>query len=506
MIFVRSVFALIVVSFSLLAQSRSQIEQSQRGQELMAAGKFEEAIPIYKQLSQAVPNNPGLLLNLGMALHLAGHSRQAIAPLQTAIKLDAGVAPAWLFLGASYLDGGEPGRALQPLKKYTGMQPEDPGGHQTLGDAFLATDFFREAAAEYRKLSELEPKNPRSWYGLSRSYSALAERAFQAVQKAAPESAWWLALVADERVVRRQFHSAFFFYRRAETLQPDLPGLHDSLADVYKETGHADWADTERQKETRSADCAARQLACDFMAARYADVVQRASQSSTPESNYWQSRALARLAHDAALRLEQLPEGREVHELRAEVLRARRQNLEAIKEWRLALRYAPQDQHLHEELLSSLYQARDYAAALTLAVELLKTEPTSAALNLMKGDILLSSQQVEQAIPFLKAALKSDPKLLPAHHALGRAYMLAGQAAAAIPHLEAAIPIDDDGSLRYQLGRAYQATGQPERATKTLEEYQRRQKADREDKQKLEEELKITPPYVARELRVPGPP
>ncbi|HXI42044.1 MAG TPA: hypothetical protein VNH83_18830, partial [Bryobacteraceae bacterium] len=53
------------------AQSQALIEKSQHGVELMAAGKFEDAIPVYRELSRAVPDNPGLLLNLGMALHLA---------------------------------------------------------------------------------------------------------------------------------------------------------------------------------------------------------------------------------------------------------------------------------------------------------------------------------------------------------------------------------------------------------------------------------------------------
>jgi len=180
--------------------------------------------------------------------------------------------------------------------------------------------------------------------------------------------------------------------------------------------------------------------------------------------------------------------------LRAELLRARRQHLEAIKEWRLALKYAPRDAHLREELLASLYQARDYPAALGLVDELLRQEPASATLNFTKGDILLSSQETDKAIPCLEMALKTDAKLLPAHHALGRAYMLAGQPAEAIPHLKAALPIDQDGSLRYQLSRAYQSTGQPDLAKKTLEEYQALQKADRAEKQKLEEEPQITAP------------
>lgn len=476
-----------------LAQSQAQIEKAEQGKKLMAAGKFEEAIPVYRQLSQSVPDNPGLLLNLGMALHLAGHSRQAIAPLQSAIKLDAGIAPAWLFLGASYLGAGQPARALEPLKKYVGLAPADPGGHQTLGNAFLATDAFREAVVEYKKLAELEANNPRAWYGLNRSYSALAESAFRAVEEAAPESAWWLALVADERVVRRQFRSAFFFYRRAEALQPNLPGLHLAIANVYREAGHADWAEAEQKKEPQSPDCSTMPLACDFTSGHYAELIQRNGHMTAPEA-YWQSRAAAQLGQEAFARLEHLPESPEIHELRAGLLRLRRQNLEATKEWRMALRYAPNDEQLREGLLASLYQARDYAAALPLVEELLRQDPASADLNLTKGDILLNSEETEKAIPYLKASLRLSPKLLAAHHALGRAYMQVGQPSAAIPHLQAALPIDEDGSLRYQLARAYQATGQAEAAKKTLEEYQQRQKADREEKGKLEEELKITPP------------
>src|SRR5690242_11892044 len=164
--------------------------------ELMAAGKFEDAIPVYRELSHAVPDNPGLLLNLGMALHLAGHSRQALAPLERALKLDASTLPAWLFLGSAFLRVSEPAKAIPPLRKYVALQPEDPSGHQDLGDALLATGAYRDAKEEFLKLSQIDPANRRAWYGLNRCYTSLAQAAFEAVEKAAPESAYWLALVA----------------------------------------------------------------------------------------------------------------------------------------------------------------------------------------------------------------------------------------------------------------------------------------------------------------------
>ncbi|MFN7993579.1 MAG: tetratricopeptide repeat protein [Bryobacteraceae bacterium] len=474
-------------------QTPAQIAQAELGRQLMADGKFEQAIPIYRQLSQAVPGNPGLLLNLGMALQLAGHSRQAVAPLESALKIDSTIQPAWLFLGSAYLGLGKPDRAIPLLKKFVHAQPEDTGGRQSLGDAYLAAGDFAAAGPEYQKLTQLEPENPRAWYGLNRCLAALAEASLHSIEQSAPESAWWLALVGDERLVRRQFRSAFFFYRKAESLQPALPGLHASIADVYQESGHPDWADAERKRESHQ-DCAAKPLACAYTSAKYEDVIRLAGTSPTPEACYWRSKAYSQLARDAFARLEKLREGPEIHELRAGLLRARRQNLESIKEWRRALEFTPHDEHLREELLLSLYQARDYAAALPLADELLRENPASPELNFTKGDILLSSQETEKAMPYLKAALKSNPKLLAAHHALGRAYMQIGQPAAAIPHLQAALPIDEDGSLRYQLTRAYQATGQTELGNKALADYQEYQKSDRAGKTALEEELKITPP------------
>lgn len=474
-----------------LPQSQELIEQSQRGKELMAAQKFDEAAAVYRQLVKAVPDNPGLLLNLGMALHLAGHSHEAIAPLAQATRLDADVLPAWLFLGASYLAVGEPARALAPLQKYVHQQPQDPGGHQTLADALFALDRFADAANEYKRLGDLESANPHAYYGLNRSYSALSQAAFQKVEESAPQSAWWFALVADERVRRLQFHSAFFFYKKAEELMPHLSDLHLSIAKVYVQTGHPDWAATERKKET-APDCKTMPQACDFAAGRYGEII-RAAGDSVP-ARYWQSRAFALLAEDAFDQLARLPKGPEIHELRAQQFSDRRQTRESVAEWREALQYAPNDEHLREELLSALYRAKENSEALKLADELLRQNPSSPGLNFTKGDILLSSQRPEQAIPFLEKAVRLNPNLIPAQHALGRAYMQVDRQSAAIPHLEKALPIDTDGSLHYQLSRAYQATGKPELAAKMLAQSRERQKSDQEAKTKLESEMQITPP------------
>ena len=105
--------------------------------------------------------------------------------------------------------------------------------------------------------------------------------------------------------------------------------------------------------------------------------------------------------------------------------------------------------------------------------QFLNAEPDSANLNFFVGDSLLETEQIEPAVPYLEKALRLDPKLLPAHAALGLCYGRLGQAQKAIPHLKTALNLDKDGSLHYQLARAYQATGQPALAKTMMEEYQR---------------------------------
>src|SRR5499427_10379917 len=109
-----------VVSISAYSRPLPQVEslalKSQQAKQLMAEGKFQQAIPLYRELNQAVPNNPGLKLNLGMALHMAGKKREAIPELEAAVKLDPSLAPAWLFLGTARLQLGETIAAVKAFK------------------------------------------------------------------------------------------------------------------------------------------------------------------------------------------------------------------------------------------------------------------------------------------------------------------------------------------------------------------------------------------------------
>jgi tetratricopeptide (TPR) repeat protein len=172
----------------------------------------------------------------------------------------------------------------------------------------------------------------------------------------------------------------------------------------------------------------------------------------------------------------------------------RRQYVEAAKHWEEALKFSPSNVYVKEQLAIALFQTADLDRARQLFQELLESNPQSPELNYYLGDVLLKLQKPAEPLPLLSKAIRNDPGLLPAHASLARAYLALGQADRAIPHLKAALSIDEDGSLHYQLGHAYQARGELELARQTLQQYQKIHERQEAEKQSLNRDIKITAP------------
>jgi tetratricopeptide (TPR) repeat protein len=475
-------------------QSDNLAAKSEQAKSLMASHRFEEAIPIYRELLKSIPGNPGLLFNLALAEHMAGHEQESIPHFEAVLKAQPNFVPALVSLGAARLALNEPDQAVPPLRKAVVKDAANRDARGMLADALAAAGHFDQAAEQFRKLTELSPDDPRAWYGLGNSFQSMARDAFDRMQKVDPKSPWVLALVADTRVQRRQYRSAFFFYREALNQLPAVHGIHAAMAEVYRKTGHPEWASAEDQKEQKlpPPDCKVHAAECQFLGGH--DLETAAGSSSSLESLYWRSRAANELALQAFFRLGELPSSVEIHELKAQIARDQNQQLESVKEWRAALALAPEDSRLNEELAESLFLAADYRAALAEAEKLLGGGVKSPELNFTAGDSLLRLEEPDKAVPYLEKALTLDPKMLPAHASLGLALSRMGKNAEAIPHLEKALDLDDDGSLHYQLARALQSAGQTERARSLMSQYQEIVKRNEEQKQEVAREAQIAPP------------
>ena len=489
----------VLLVLELPAQPPDLAAKSQQAAAAMRAKRFSEAAARYRELTAALPNHPELTMNLGLALHSSGQYAEAVNHFQSAVKLKPGLGPAWFFLGLDYQKLGEPGKAVEPLRRALELQPGNHVALLELADALRTLGRHDQAALRFRQLTEAQPANPKAWLGLGLTYASLSKDTADKLEKLAPESAYRYLLLAQSRADQKQYRSAFHYYRQALAKHPKLPGAHKALAGIYRETGHPGWAAQEEQKVNDAAvTCEQEPLRCRFLNRLYEEVVAAAEEVQNPTNLYWLAKAYAALASRAHGKLAGLPPSGELHQLMASIHDIELRHREAAQQWRKALEYRPGDRRIRVRLTRSLWSGRDYEPMIPLAEELLLQEglkmSSSPEIHFLLGDALLNQQKIDKAIPHLESAASGDPEMLPARRSLASAYLRAGHEAKAIPHLRAALPSDEDGSLHYQLARAYQGTGEATKAKEIMRQYQELQRSAKVQESERGQQFQITAP------------
>jgi predicted Zn-dependent protease len=480
----------IFFAFTAAGQQQDQFAlKSRQAKGLLAEGRFAEAIPLYEELVKALPANPGLRLNLGIAEHMAGRDREAAATLGEVLRVEPNHGPALAMCGASYLRLGEPAKAFGFLERALRVMPQDNEVLQMLADAALMTEKFGTASSALRALVKVQPEEPRLWMGLGHSYEALSEDAFVRLDSLSPGSPYWLALAAEARLKQRQLRSALALFREA-LAKLNRRDWRESVAAIYQQTDHQDWASAEKAKAAQLAvpPCTKPSAECHFLARRYLQATQ--SPGQTPELLYWRSKAYNELAREAFAQLSRFPDSVEWHSFLGNLYRNQGKHEASIKEWQAALAKRPGDGDLERELAATLLAGKDYLRAETAVRKLLEKAPDNAELLWMLGEALMAQQKLDDAIAPLDKAAKLAPALLAARASLGRALLAANRAGDAAPHLRAALPSDRDGSLHFQLSRALAAQGKAADAAQFAQKSQQLRKLSGDDGQPGE----ITPP------------
>src|SRR5688572_16255536 len=112
-----------LLAFYAAAQTPDQIRKSDEAKQLMSAGRFDAAVPLYQELTKQLPANGGIRLNLALALHMSGRHAESIPVFEKVLQADPKSVPALISLGAAYLETGQPAKAVVPLRIFVTVDP-----------------------------------------------------------------------------------------------------------------------------------------------------------------------------------------------------------------------------------------------------------------------------------------------------------------------------------------------------------------------------------------------
>lgn len=187
------------------------------------------------------------------------------------------------------------------------------------------------------------------------------------------------------------------------------------------------------------------------------------------------------------------PDSWRVHEVLgqadAEAFRAE----DAIAEFRLAIRGAPREPGLNEELGDACWTADKLQEADEAYAQEIKNDSANAVAHYKLGSLRVTRDDAPGGVPLLEQALSLDPAIVDAHYYLGKGYAAQGKEDLALQHFRQATNPQGSEELRimswYQLAIICRNLHRTQEAAKALAAF-RQLKTERDQRQasKFEEQ------------------
>jgi len=322
---------------------------------------------------------------------------------------------------------------------------------------------------------------------------------FAAAAKAAPafaETHFNLGLVREEQ---GRFDEAIASFQRALALKPRMHGANLFLGIAYFRLNQLDkgFAAIQRESASYSKDAPAWmwlgvvRLAQD-KPEEAAEALDKAAALAPDDMDILYHRGRAHLLiskNSYAKMFKTDPKSWRVHQVLAQANAEADRHTDAVAEYLAAIKLAPTQPGLHEELgaeYRSLGKVREAEESLLRELEI---APHSVLAKYELGVLAVEQGDGAKGKALIESALKEKPGLLHSDYNLGRAEMLLGNDAAAVRLLERATsaPGSDPEVIQqawYQLGIVYRHLHRLEDAQKAMATFQKLKDDEAENSQK----------------------
>lgn len=314
-----------------------------------------------------------------------------------------------------------------------------------------------------------------------------AAAGFAAVVKQSPrfaEAYFNLGLVRQEQ---GRYEDAIRSFQKAMTLRPRLRGANLFLGIMEFRLNHLDKAASAVQKETVAYPKDANawmwlgvvRLAQD-RPGEAADALDRADKLKPGDQDilYHRGRAHLLVSKDSYAEMFKIdPHSWRVHRVLAQANAEADRHIDAIAEYEAAIKLAPTQPGLHEELGSEYRNANKIPEAEAAFTRELEIDPQNVLARYKLGAIAVEQGDGAKGKELMESAQREKPGLVHMDYNLGRAEMLLGNDAAAAGHFERTVSTDTTTEVVeqawYQLGILYRRQHRMDEARNAMATFQK---------------------------------
>ena len=222
--------------FAAQATNTAQAHE-RKAQEYLNQKQPKLAIPEFKAVLAADPNNLNALANLGVLLYFQQNYAEAVPYLKQAVAERPDLSKIRALLGLAEKSLGQTAEARADLEASV-PQLAEPAIRVQAGlaliEIYAATQELDKAAAVVTLLKQAAPTDPHVLYTAYRIYSDLAGEAMLDLSVVAPESGQMHQAMAHELYRARDPEGTIANLRKAVAVDPNLPGIHFELAEALR--------------------------------------------------------------------------------------------------------------------------------------------------------------------------------------------------------------------------------------------------------------------------------
>jgi len=223
--------------------STDALPHLQAGQQAEKNHHFDAAIAEFRKATEVDPTSVEGFVDLGQAYMEKGDFGNAIPPLKYALELNSDLGAAHQLLGYALLAQGYSKEAIPHLEK--------SGEQSALGIAQIETGQLPDAVKNLEAALSKHPNDPDLLYYLGRATGLLSKQSIDTLLAAYPDSARAHQALAENYFVLRQMPQAEKEFQQALKLRPNTPQLHLELGEVYAGASQWDKAEEEFRTETK---------------------------------------------------------------------------------------------------------------------------------------------------------------------------------------------------------------------------------------------------------------
>lgn len=355
---------------------------------------FPAARSRYKAILNKDNKSVAAMVGLAELAALEKKEQEYLGWLENAAKVSPTAFVPRAMMAHYYLGKNAPQKALNVAREAVAARPESPDALNLLGQVQLASGDKENALATYKKLVSLAPKSAPALYSLAKAHAAMG----------------------DEKATRNALHHAL-------KLQPDYVEAVTSLAALEARTGnHGEALRLARELQKIAPDSPAGLILegdALIAAKAYAQAAQLYENilKGNQDSSLAIKRHLAllragdtRKAEDSLLNwLKTYPQDQVVRAYLAESYIKRKLNRQAIEQYQVLLRTAPDNPNLLNNL-ANLYREEKDPRALTTAEKAYKLRADHPAFADTLGWILIQQGNIQRGLPLLEKAAAAAPK------------------------------------------------------------------------------------------------